>query len=167
MPLPLSRLPTSWSRSIRLAGACSAAAVTILVIAGGAASGYAEAKDNPACEQFDWSIKRELALFANPNLEMVFSGSHARIRFPRKVSLSSFSRMARWTLCWPRRTSRNRTTPSRAAFRGECSAGGRLPGYALRRRLDRSYPERQGAGPFGGDDQRRLRRCPQKHAVPP
>lgn len=75
MPLPLSRLPTSWWRSIRLAGACSAAAVTILVIAGGVASGYAEAKDDPACEQFDWSIKRELALFANPNLEMVFSGA--------------------------------------------------------------------------------------------
>ncbi len=75
MPLPLSRLPTSWSRSIRLAGARSAKAVAILAIAGGAAFGFAEAKDNPACEQFDWPIKRELQLFADPNLEMVFSGA--------------------------------------------------------------------------------------------
>ena len=38
-------------------------------------SGFAEAKDNPACEQFDWSIKRELELFRDPSLEMVFSGA--------------------------------------------------------------------------------------------
>ncbi len=69
MPLPLSRLPTSWSRSIRQAGAYSAAAVAIFVIAGGEASALAEG--NPAC----WPLKRELKLFANPDLEMVFSGA--------------------------------------------------------------------------------------------
>ncbi len=75
MRLPLSRLPTSWSRSIRPGGANSAKAVAILAIAVGVASGFADAKDNPACDQFDWSIKRELQLFADPDLEMVFSGA--------------------------------------------------------------------------------------------
>ena len=116
MPLPLSRLPTSWSRSIRLAGARSAKAVAILAIAGGVASGFAEAKDDPACEQFDWPIKRELQFFADPNLEMVFSGATARTQLPRRVSSSSFSRTVRWTMYWPRRTSRNRMTPSGACF---------------------------------------------------
>ena len=31
--------------------------------------------DKPACEQFTWSIKREQALFADPNIETVFSGA--------------------------------------------------------------------------------------------
>ncbi len=75
MPLPLSRLPTSWLRSIRPAGARSARALAIFAIAAGAASGLAQAKDNPACDQFDWSIKRELQSFADPYLEMVFSGA--------------------------------------------------------------------------------------------
>jgi hypothetical protein len=33
------------------------------------------AQDKPACEQFDWSIKREQALFGAPQLSRVASGS--------------------------------------------------------------------------------------------
>ena len=51
------------------------AALAIFAIAAVVTSGFAEAKDNPACEQFDWSIRRELELFRDPYLEMVFSGA--------------------------------------------------------------------------------------------
>jgi hypothetical protein len=59
-------------RSIRPRGT---AALAIFAIAASVTSGFAEAKDNPACEQFDWSIKRELELFRDSSLEMVFSGA--------------------------------------------------------------------------------------------
>jgi len=75
MPLPLSRRPTSWLRSIRRRGVGFTVALAILAIAAGVTSGFAEVKDNPACEQFGWSIKRELELFRDPYLEMVFSGA--------------------------------------------------------------------------------------------
>ena len=75
MPLPLSRLPTSWLRSIRPRSVGSATALAIFAIAASVTSGFAEAKDNPACEQFDWSIKREFELLGDPYLEMVFSGA--------------------------------------------------------------------------------------------
>ena len=51
------------------------AALAIFAIAASVTSGFAEAKDGSACERFDWSIKRELELFADPYLEMVFSGA--------------------------------------------------------------------------------------------
>jgi hypothetical protein len=35
----------------------------------------AAAQDKSACDQFDWPVKRELALFNDPNLELVFSGA--------------------------------------------------------------------------------------------
>ncbi len=73
MPLPLSRLPMSWLRSINWVVANLVGVVAIVAIA--AASGVAEAKDNPSCDRFDWSIKRELEQFGNPSLEMVFSGA--------------------------------------------------------------------------------------------
>lgn len=73
MPLPLSRLPTLWLRSIKPRSASSATALAIFAIAAGVTPGFADAKDNPACEQFEWSIKRELEFFRDPNLDMVFS----------------------------------------------------------------------------------------------
>jgi hypothetical protein len=33
------------------------------------------AQEKPACEQFDWSIKREQALFSAPNLKAIASGT--------------------------------------------------------------------------------------------
>jgi hypothetical protein len=35
----------------------------------------AAAEEKVACEQFDWSVKRELALFREPDLETIFSGA--------------------------------------------------------------------------------------------
>ena len=75
MPLPLSRLLTLWLRSIKPRSVRSATALAIFAIAAGVTSGFAGAKDNPACEQFDWSVKRELELLHDPYLEMVFSGA--------------------------------------------------------------------------------------------
>ena len=75
MPQPLSRLLTSWLRLIKPRSVSSATALAIFAIAAGVTPGFAEAKDNPACEQFDWSIKREFELLGDPYLEMVFSGA--------------------------------------------------------------------------------------------
>ncbi len=75
MPLPLSRLPTSWLRSIRPRSVVSAMALAIFAIAASVTPRSAEAKDNPACEKFDWSVAREMELFRDPDLEMVFSGA--------------------------------------------------------------------------------------------
>jgi hypothetical protein len=36
---------------------------------------HAMAQEKPACEQFDWSIKREQALFSAPNLKTAASGT--------------------------------------------------------------------------------------------
>jgi hypothetical protein len=74
MPPPLSRLPTLWLRSIRLRSVTAATALAIFAIAG-LTNGFAEANDNPACDQFDWSVKRELESFRDPHLETVFSGA--------------------------------------------------------------------------------------------
>ncbi len=74
MPLPLSRLPMSLLRSIRPAKGC-VTALAIFAIAAGMIAGTAEARDDAACEQFDWPIKRELAFFRDADLEMVFSGA--------------------------------------------------------------------------------------------
>jgi hypothetical protein len=49
--------------------------LAIFAIAAGVTSGIAEATDTAACEQFDWSVKRELESFRDPHLEMVFSGA--------------------------------------------------------------------------------------------
>lgn len=73
MPPPLSRLPTLWLRSIRPRTGC-ATALAIFAIAASVAPGFAEAKNNPACEQSSWPLKRELELFRD-NLETVFSGA--------------------------------------------------------------------------------------------
>ncbi len=75
MPLPLSRLPTSWLRSIRPRSIGFATALAIFAIAASGMSGIAEAGDNPACEPSGWSLKRELELFRDPDLETVFSGA--------------------------------------------------------------------------------------------
>ena len=75
MPLPLSRLLTLWLRSIKPRSVSSATALAIFAIAAGVTPGFAGAKDNPACEQFEWSIKREFELLRDPYLEMVFSGA--------------------------------------------------------------------------------------------
>jgi hypothetical protein len=75
MPPPLSRLLTSWLRSTKPRSIWSATALAIFAIAAGATPGIAQAKDNPACEQFEWSIKREFELLRDPYLEMVFSGA--------------------------------------------------------------------------------------------
>ena len=75
MPLPLSRLPTLWLRSIRPRSVAFATALAIFAIAASVTPRFAEAKDNPACEKFDWSVARELELFRDPDLEMVFSGA--------------------------------------------------------------------------------------------
>ena len=74
MPPPLSRLPTLWLRSIRLRNVTAATALAIFASAG-LTGGFAESNDNPACGQFDWSVKRELESFRDPHLEMVFSGA--------------------------------------------------------------------------------------------
>ena len=75
MPLPLSRLPTLWLRSTKPRSVTSATALAIFAIAAGVTPGFAGPKDNPACEQFEWSIKREFELLRDPYLEMVFSGA--------------------------------------------------------------------------------------------
>ena len=75
MPLPLSRLLTLWLRSIKPRSVRSATALAIFAIAAGVTSGFAGAKENPACEWFDWSVKRELEFLRDPYLEMVFSGA--------------------------------------------------------------------------------------------
>ncbi len=48
----------------------SAFAGTILTCAGG----FAQAQDKPPCEQFDWSIKREQAIFGTAGLKSLPSG---------------------------------------------------------------------------------------------
>jgi hypothetical protein len=75
MPLPLSRLPTLWLRSIRPRSVAPATALAIFAIAASETAGFAEAKDSTACEQLDWSVKRDLESFRDPHLEMVFSGA--------------------------------------------------------------------------------------------
>ncbi len=75
MPLPLSRLPTLWLRSIKRRSVSSATALAIFAIAAGVTPGFSAAKDNPACEQFAWSIQREFELLRDPYLEMDFSGA--------------------------------------------------------------------------------------------
>ena len=75
MPLPLSRLLTLWLRSIKPRSVSSATALAIFAIAAGVTPGFAGAKDNPACEQFAWSIKREFEFLRDPYLDMVFSGA--------------------------------------------------------------------------------------------
>ena len=75
MPPRLSRLLTLWLRWIKPRRVSSATALAIFAIAAGVTPGVAEAKDNTACEQFGWSIKRELEFFRDPYLEMVFSGA--------------------------------------------------------------------------------------------
>ena len=166
MRLPLSRLPTSWLRSIRPGGSNSAKAVAIFAIAVGVASGFADARDNPACDQFDWSIKRELQLFADPDLEMVFSGA----------SLSSIPEKGLVVELQPHGTLDYVLAPAHEPKSDDAFDGllfvtnvpqtGRLPGDAVRGCLDRSHPGRQGDRPFGRDDQSQLQRCPQKHAFP-
>jgi hypothetical protein len=51
-----------------------AAALSIFAIAASVAPGFADAKNNPACEQSSWPLKRELELFRD-NLETIFSGA--------------------------------------------------------------------------------------------
>ena len=75
MPLQLSRLLTLWLRSTKPRSASSATALAIFAIAAGVTPGTAEAKYNPACEQFEWSIEREFELLRDPYLEMAFSGA--------------------------------------------------------------------------------------------
>jgi hypothetical protein len=53
----------------------SATALAIFAIAASVTCRAAEAGDNAACEQFRWPINRELELFRDPYLEMVFSGA--------------------------------------------------------------------------------------------
>jgi hypothetical protein len=62
-------------RSIKLRSGRFATALAIVAIAAGVTLGFAEAKDNPACEQFEWSVKREFELLRDPYLEMVFTGA--------------------------------------------------------------------------------------------
>ena len=62
-------------RSIKPQSVNSATALAIFAIAAGVTPGFAGPKDNPACEQFEWSIKREFELLRDPYLEMVFSGA--------------------------------------------------------------------------------------------
>ena len=75
MPLQLSRPLTLWLRSIKPGSVSCATALAIVAIAAGVTPGCAAPKDNPACEQFEWSIKREIQLLHDPNMEMVFSGA--------------------------------------------------------------------------------------------
>jgi hypothetical protein len=75
MPPPSSRLPTLWLRSIRLRSMAAAAALAIFAIAASLTGRAAEARDEATCEQFNWSVKRELEWFRDPYLEMVFSGA--------------------------------------------------------------------------------------------
>jgi hypothetical protein len=63
-----------WPASIKMRWAVSG------VILAGLALGFSGAKplraqDKPACEQFEWSIKREQALFGAPGLSQAASGS--------------------------------------------------------------------------------------------
>jgi len=77
MPQPLSRLPMLSSRLIKtcvLAMALAAFAIAVACFGPYGASAQDKA-DKSACEQFTWSIKREQALFADPNLKTVFSGA--------------------------------------------------------------------------------------------
>jgi hypothetical protein len=63
-------------RSIRLGrGGLSTGLAAFAIAAVCFAPQLADAQDKPACEQFNWSVKRELALFRDPNLETVFSGA--------------------------------------------------------------------------------------------
>ncbi len=76
MPLPLSSLLTSslpWIKPARRVFPAVAAAFAIAAFC--FAPLPAAAQDKEACDQFNWPVKRELALFKNPNLEMVFSGA--------------------------------------------------------------------------------------------
>jgi len=75
MPLPLSRLPTSWLRWNKPRSVSSTATLALFAIAAGVTPGFAAPKDNPACEQFEWSIKPEVELLRDPYLELVFSGA--------------------------------------------------------------------------------------------
>ena len=76
MPQPLSNLPMSSSPSIKpLARVLPAMASAFAIAALCLTPLSAAAQDRPACDQFDWPVKRELALFNNPNLELVFSGA--------------------------------------------------------------------------------------------
>ena len=76
MPLPLSNHPMSWLRSARTESRFFLAAAVISAAAAlSLAPRIAAAEENPACEQFAWSVKRELALFAASNFETVFSGA--------------------------------------------------------------------------------------------
>ena len=71
---PLSNprtLSLAWSRTPIL----SAAALALLAAAFACATGSAMAQDKPPCDQFDWSVKRELALLKDPDLETVLSGA--------------------------------------------------------------------------------------------
>ncbi len=69
MRQPLSSLRTSSSRSARLALAAAAFAVF------SASPHLAAAQEKAACDQFNWSIKREQALFKASGLETVISGA--------------------------------------------------------------------------------------------
>lgn len=75
MPLPLSSLPTLSLRSAKPAGRVSTAAAATFAIAAFFAPLSAAAQEKEACDQFNWSIKRELALFKDTDLEAVFSGA--------------------------------------------------------------------------------------------
>ncbi len=75
MPLQLSSLRTSSLgfklRAIGLALSVAVSTPAALIIAVGPAA----AEDKPACDQFNWSLKREQALFAAGDLRTVASGA--------------------------------------------------------------------------------------------
>jgi hypothetical protein len=53
----------------------TAATALAIFASAGLTGGFAEANDNPPCDQFDWSVKRELESFRAPHLETVSFGA--------------------------------------------------------------------------------------------
>jgi len=73
MPLRLSSLRMSWSPSIKILH--PPLALAAFAIAAFTLPNPAAAQDEPACKQFDWPVNRELELFRDSDMEMVFSGA--------------------------------------------------------------------------------------------
>jgi hypothetical protein len=76
MPLRLSNLQTSWLLLAKLWGIAVFAAFAFFAFASFFLDTKpAAAQDTPACEQFNWPVKREQAAFAATDLRVVPSGA--------------------------------------------------------------------------------------------
>jgi len=166
MPLRLSNLQTSWSLLAKLWGIAFFAAFAYFAFASFFLDTKpAAAQDTPACEQFNWPVKREQAAFTATDLRVVPSGARLDALPERGIILALKPNTQVAFAIPPERQPKNADRQCRCDCDLECAVKRKLSGYNFGGRMDRRGAEWEGCCSHRTHRAARLRRSPQKRAI--